>query len=340
MTIKDIAKAANVSHTTVSRALRGHPAIASTTVTRIQQLADELGYIPNSVARGLKMRRSGVLGVIVRRIVDPFFSEVLQGIEDITNARGYSLFLAASHREPERERKIIEVMSQRRVDGVIICSTEVDETHRQSLERVGVRTVLVHNQAPQDTTHSIYHDDIGGGFEIANHLLSLGHRNIAYVGNAHAGRNNEDRVRGFQQAMAKAGLAIPEDYIVYVDNGHPKGGSEGAERLLGLEKRPSAIICFNDMMAVGAIQALQQAGLTVPDDCSVTGFDNIELAAYVTPPLTTFEQPKYRIGCEAANMMLQLLDSDNDKEPTEPISNMLMLQGELCVRASTAPPKK
>jgi DNA-binding LacI/PurR family transcriptional regulator len=336
VTIKDIAKVAGVSHTTVSRALRGNPAIAPQTVARIQQIAGELHYVPNTVARGLKTSRSGVLGVIVRRIVDPFFSEVLQGIEDVLHAAGYSLFLAASDRDPDREKAIVRAMSERRVDGVIICSSQVGEEHRQQLERFGVRTVLINNQASEDSAYSVYHDDVAGSRAITGHLLALGHRRISYLGNARAGRTSADRWQGYAEAMAAAGAPILPGYVVQGPNGLPEGGASGAEHFLLLAQRPTAIVCYNDMMAIGAMQALQQAGQRVPADCSITGFDNIELAAYVTPALTTFDQPKYELGQQAAGMMLRLL-GEEPGPAVEPA--ILVLRGKLCVRDSTGPPE-
>ncbi len=336
VTIKDIARVANVSHTTVSRALRNHPALSEETTLRIRQIADELGYVPNDVARGLKTSRSGVLGVIVRRIVDPFFSEVLQGIEDVLQDQEYSLFLTASHRNPEREKAIIRTMSLRRVDGVIICSTQVDEAHQRQLARLGVPSVLINNQSADSIAFSVYHDDRDGGRQIAEHLLALGHTRIGYLGNARGGRTNAERLAGFHDAMAAAGHAVRTADLFDAPNGTAPGGADGMQRFLASETLPTAIICYNDMMAIGAIQTLQNAGLRVPQDVSITGFDNIELAAYVAPPLTTFHQPKYELGREAARMMLRRLEREGNAEQE---ADVVILRGELRVRASTAPPR-
>jgi len=335
VTIKDIAKTAGVSHTTVSRALRGHPAIAEKTARHIRRLADELGYVPNTVARGLKTSRSGVLGVIVRRIVDPYFGEVLEGIEEVLYAEGYSLFLASSNRDASREEAIVRVMSERRVDGVIICSTRVGESHRRQLGRFGVPAVLINNQAAEEIAHSIYHDDTQGSRELTEHLLALGHKRIAFLGNARAGRTSQERLDGYHQALKAAGAPLRSEFIVEGPNGLPGGGEVGIRRLLALEPRPTAFVCYNDMMAIGAINALREAGLSIPADCSVTGFDDISLAAYVHPPLTTFSQPKREIGRQAARMILGMLErpaGDRDLRP-----EILILCGKLCVRGSTGP---
>ncbi|MEE8577905.1 MAG: LacI family DNA-binding transcriptional regulator, partial [candidate division Zixibacteria bacterium] len=224
VTIKDIAKEAGVSHTTVSRALRGNPAISKETVSRVQQIASELGYVPNKVARGLKTQRSGILGVIVRRIVDPFFGEVLDGIEEVLSESDYSLFLAASQRNPEREESIVRLMSERRVDGVIICSTQVGEEHRQQFEQFGVLTVLINNQAADNITHSVYHNDAEGSRELTRYLIELGHTEIAFLGNARAGRTTEDRKQGYLNEMRRHMLPVPPEFVIDGPNGLADGG--------------------------------------------------------------------------------------------------------------------
>ena len=333
VTIKDIAKAAGVSHTTVSRALHDHPAISANTVERIKQLAEELGYVPSAAARGLKTNRSHVVGVIVRRIDDPFFAEVLHGIEDVLHQAEYSLFLTASYREPERERQIMQAMGERRVDGALIVSTLISPERLNQLDRFRVPFVLINNQSMDEPdTHSVYHDDAFGGQEIVQHLFDLGHRRIAYLRNERGGRPDTRRQQGYENKLEALGLSVRSDYICSGSNGTPEGGEQGMQRLLALTEPPTAVICFNDMMAVGAIRATQQAGLRVPEDVSITGFDNVELAAYITPPLTTFHQPKYELGREAAKMMLNALTQDVESD----VPQALVLRGELIVRASTA----
>lgn len=335
MTIKDIASVAGVSHTTVSRALRGHTRISTETIERIQKIADELGYVPNTVARGLKTRRSRVLGVIVRRIDDPFFSEVLQGIEDVLQEADYSLFLAASRRNPDREREIMQAMGERQVEGVIVSSTQIQPEQLRQLGHFDVPMILINNQAiDEPDIHSVYHDDAFGSQQLIQHLIDLGHQRIAFLGNVHGGKTNADRLRGYREALLQAGLSINPDYIVVGKNGQPDGGSEGIRDVLELSPRPTAVICYNDLMAIGAIQGVLQAGLHVPEDISITGFDNIELAGYVSPSLTTFHQPKYELGREAAQMMLRVLV--NGETAVSSPQKVIMLRGELIQRHSTA----
>lgn len=333
VTIKDIAEIAQVSHTTVSRALRNHSAISRDTAVRIQQIADELGYVPNSAARGLKSSSSHILGVIVQRIEDPSLGEMIDGIEEVLQAAEYSLFLAASHHDPEREKRIIRNMCEHRVDGVIICASQIDPNQLQQLQKLGVLAVLVNNQAQEAVTSSVAHDDEVGSYELTRHLLTLGHTNIGYLGNAMAGKANEDHLRGYRRALTEAGLPLREELVFVGPNGLAVGGALAVEQCLRLAQRPSALVCFSDMMAIGALQVLQKNGLHVPQDCSVVGFGNISFSAYVTPPLTTFHQPKREIGREAALLVLCLLRAGTDA----PKPKTRLLRGELIVRASTAP---
>jgi DNA-binding LacI/PurR family transcriptional regulator len=337
VTIKDIAKLAGVTHSTVSRALHGHPGIAPETVARIKQIADELGYVPSAVARGLKTNRSQALGVIVSRIDDPFFGEILQGIEDVSQQAGYSLFVAASQRNFEREQVIVQAMGERRVDGLIICSTNFEKEHENKLKTYGIPIVAVDNQALSDYQYSIYHDDFYGSQQATGHLVDLGHRKIAYLGNQEAGRTTQDRLDGFCQALRGADYPVHDEYIFHGPNGLPEGGVAGAQYFVHLADPPTAIVCFNDMMAVGVLQGLRVSGVEVPLKCSVVGFDNINISAYTHPPLTTFEQPKYQLGSAAAGMMMKLLDTSSDGgSPVQPENRIL--RGKLVVRRSSAPP--
>ncbi len=337
VTIKDIAREAEVSHSTVSRALNGSPLIAAETTERIRQTANKLGYLPSAAARTLKTNRSHALGVIIRNVDDPFFSEILQGIEEVAQASGYSLFMAASLRDQERERGIVQAMVEHRVDGVMICSTTVSAEHSHQLARFGVPIVVINNQAAETYRYSIYHDDVDGSRQVTRHLIELGHQKIAYLGNASAGRSTLERLAGFQQELKTAKIPIPSAYIHEVSGGGPENGQAGLEHFLSLDDRPTALVCYNDMMALGVLKGLNLAGLGVPAQMSVTGFDNIVFSAYSTPPLTTFHQPKRFIGAEAARLVLGLLNNPQNHNAGPKIQ---MLKGHLLVRSSTGAPAK
>lgn len=336
-TIKDIAKKAGVSHSTVSRALRNSPLIAHSTAEHIRQIAMEAGYLPSAAARSLKTNRSQALGVVVSAVDDPFFGEILQGIEEVAQSRGYSLFMAASQRDPQREQTIVKAMSEHRVDGVIICSTSFSVEQSRLFLNYGVPIVVVNNQAAEDYRYSIYHDDVDGSRRITRHLIDLGHQHIAYLGNSLSGRTTLDRLTGFKQEMEAADLAVPPTAIHQVSGGGPEDGLVGLDHFLDLPACPSALVCYNDMMAMGVLKGLHLAGIQVPQEMSVTGFDNIIFSAYTSPPLTTFDQPKHFIGTEAARLVLDLLASTSE-EGIQAQPKVRMLKGRLLVRKSTAPP--
>jgi len=335
VTIKDIAKKAGVSHTTVSRALNGNPVITEKTAAVIRGIAGELGYLPSAAARGLKTRRSGVLGVLVSRIDNPYFGEIIQGIEDALSNSGYSIFIASSSLDPQKEKNIVQAFSEHRVDGVIIGSVPVARSNITLLNKYNIPAVFINNQCAWNQKFSISHDDEFGARLVTHHLLDLGHRRIAYLGNARAPRINENRLRGFQRELADAGLAPDERLISSQPGGEIEDGLAGMSSLLGSGCDFSAVFCFNDLMAVGALSMLQHKGLRVPADVSLAGFDNIPSSAYTYPPLTTFDQPKRSIGAEATGMLLELI-----KSSTAPGSNhkpiTKMMRGELLTRESTA----
>jgi LacI family transcriptional regulator len=334
VTIKDIARHAGVSHSTVSRALGGSPLISATTARRVRESAAALGYRPSAAARSLKTNRSGVIGAIVSSMDDPFFSEILQGIEEGVQAESYSLFVAASQRDASREQNIVQAMVEHRVDGIIICSTSFGAQQGRLLRTYGCPIVVINNQAVEDYLYSICHDDIDGSRQVTRHLVELGHRQIAYLGNAQSGRTTMDRLAGYKQEMEAHGLYIPEGYIFHAPGGQPPQGRESVAHFLHLPDRPTALVCFNDMLAIGVIQCLQQAGLDVPRDLSVAGFDNIVFSAYTYPTLTTFDQPKRSLGTEAARMVLNLIKSSPDDEVArQPF--IRLLKGQLLIRKST-----
>lgn len=340
VTIKDLARAAGVSHTTVSRALHDHPAISIQTTARIKNLASSMGYVPNATARGLKTHRTRALGVIVSNIDDPFWSEVMHGVDDVLHPNGYSFFVAATHRDKQREKEVVTMMVQRGVDGVILLAPQFSSDQANMLHSYGLPMAIVNNEGAGQYQYLIYNDDAYGINLITKHLIDLGHQQIAYLGNTLGGSTNNERVSGFQKTMQAAGLKVKEDFIHLTKGGTPEGGFAGAQYLLSLPKVPTAIICYNDFMAVGVYRALAQSGYRVPEDMSVTGFDDITIAAYLIPPLTTLHQFKYDLGMGAAKMMLEILEKGPHTTIEPPISKKVSLKGQLTLRKSTAPPRK
>jgi DNA-binding LacI/PurR family transcriptional regulator len=334
ITIKELARQAGVSHSTVSRALNNHPAIARDTTERIQQLARELNYVPSHFARSLRTKRSHMLGVIVHRIADPFYSEVLGGIQSAAHQFQYGIFVSASENDMERQAALLRGMFGQQADALIIGDAFFTSAHFNELG-IRVPTVFIHNRA-EILPHSLYHDDLNATRALTRHLLDLGHRRIAFGGNKRGGLLHHQRREGVVTELKAAGLKLQKDYDLLAPNGQMSSGPLLAKQLLKLSKRPTAILCFNDMQAIGVMQTLQQAKVRVPDQISVAGFDDIPLAEFTYPALTTYCQPSSELGQMAAKVALTLLG----EEVNEPLAsdNLIKMRGRLVVRRSTAPP--
>lgn len=334
VTIKDIARKAGVSHTTVSRALNGNPAIPERTATVIRNLAQGMGYLPSAAARGLKTNRSHVLGVIVSRIDNPYFGEIVQGIEETLHNTGYSIFVASTSYDDARELATFRAFSEHRVDGVIIGSVLFKQRHAELLKQYGIPVVVINNQSLREFAYSISHDDLFGAREVTRHLIELGHRQIVYLGNRRARRINRDRSNGFCLEMQSAGIPVMEENILNMQSSEIEDGESGMNIILQRPQQPTAVFCFNDLMAIGALKVLQQHGLRVPQDLSLVGFDNIAYSAYTTPALTTFDQPRRLIGAEAASMLMSLINPLHQGNG-QPEQEARTLRGSLLVREST-----
>ena len=333
VSIKDIAKAAGVSHPTVSRALSDSPLVNAETKARIQLLAQEMGYSPDAQARSLVLGRTLTIGVVVTTIADPFIAEIVQGVESTAYDHGYSVILASSSGKSGRELAAVEMLGSKRVDGLIVTSSRVGALYQEHLDRLGVPIVLINSHREQRGayTFSVNVDNRHGARTATEHLIDLGHRRIAYVTGAVKHSDDLERQAGYRQALAEAGIAYDPGLVV-PGTGRSGGGERAFPMLSVLSPPPSAVFCYNDMTAVGLMQAAQDDGLKVPEDLSVVGFDDIPLASYVTPPLTTIAQPVPKMGRIAVEMVLALASRLEAKG--NQVTNVVV-QGDLIVRRSS-----
>jgi DNA-binding LacI/PurR family transcriptional regulator len=334
VSIKDIAKAAGVSHSTVSRALSDSPLVSDETKARIQRLAQEMGYSPNTLARSLVTRQTYTIGVVVTTIADPFVAEVVQGIEATAHDYNYTVILCSSGAQPEREIAAVEMLRSKRVDGVIVTSSRIGALYLEHLERIGAPIVLInnHNESSGRYTFTVTVDNRHGGYLATKHLVKLGHRRIAYVTAPADHSSDLDRMAGYRQALIAGGIE-PDSTLIVPGNGRADGGEQALLALTELSESPSAVFCYNDMTAIGLMHAARQVGLSVPRDMAVVGFDDIPFASYFYPPLTTIAQPKVEMGRLAMKMALSLMAIGEDNHEEE-ISNVVV-RGTLVVRAST-----
>ncbi|MBD2246975.1 LacI family DNA-binding transcriptional regulator [Nostoc sp. FACHB-888] len=313
ISIEDIARRAGVSHSTVSRALRDNALISPKVREEIKQLAQEMNYVPNAIAQSLQNKRTNTIGVVVTSIADPFFAEVVDGIEQIARPTGLSVLLSASHRDFEQEIAAINTFHRRRVDGILVADSRISKQHTKQLTQIAVPTVLINSQAEEQSEifHSVAIDDRLGARLATDHLISLGHTAIGYLGVGDRSRSNQQRLQGYRMALAEAGLPQNPDWVAISDQENTRTsdvttGQQMLSKLLAAEV--TGIFCYNDMVAIGALLACQELGILVPRSLSLVGFDGIALGCYVTPALTTVSQPMLEIGGYAMQMLLDLLE--------------------------------
>jgi DNA-binding LacI/PurR family transcriptional regulator len=267
----------------------------------------------------------------VTSIADPFNGEVVAGIEELANEQGYTVILANSNADPDREVAVVRSFQARRVDGILVASSRVGALHTPLLSELQVPIVLLNNQHPSAFVHSVRFDNETGAYEAVRHLVELGHQDIAYVGDRFGLHSDSERYAGYSRMMTQAGLIVNEGYVIHAD-GKPAAARLAAQQLFSSKTMPTAVFCYNDMTALGVLSEAALNGITVPGDLSVIGFDDIFFASYLNPPLTSVRQPMKDLGRRAMQLLLALLR----KEETE---RTILVSGELVIRGSTAAPR-
>jgi len=326
ITIRDVARAAGVSPQTVSRAINNKGEISPDTRTRILQLIDELGYHPNYIARSLTTHRTATLGLVVPDIANPFFPEIARGVEDLACTHDYQVFLCNTDENPARERAMLNSLAAKQVDGIILCSSRLNEAELSAIAAKMPPMVLVNRTLKTARVGTVMIDDVRGARQAMAHLLAGGHRSIALLSGPTTSYSGQQRLQGYQEALSAAGLPFDPDLVIATAP-RVEGGYEAATRLLAHHPGVTAIFAYNDLVAIGALQACAAAGRRVPEDIVVVGYDDIPLASLVMPALTTVHVPKYRLGQLVSEMLLALL-----ADKTEP--GVVKVAPELVVRAS------
>jgi LacI family transcriptional regulator len=345
-TITDVARRAGTTTTTVSRVLNDSGYVRASTRAAVLAAIDELHYIPNVNARILKTKRSRAIGVVVGDLLNPYSAALANSVQSVAAARGYTTLIASAADEPESELAAIEAFHRQRVAGIIVASLQTPQSDRLLARLADQRLplVLVGRSLEHPGVDSVSANGRRGGFMATRHLIDLGHRRIAFVG---AQMSDADgirigRFRGYLDALEQAGIPVRPEYVVGNHRMEPSPrystqltGYQGAQEILRLRSRPTAIFARNDHTAIGALQALKEAGLRIPEDISVAGFDNISLSAAISPALTTVSQPTDEEGRLAAEYLL-----GRGERPEEHTARReLVLECNLIVRTSTGPPK-
>ena len=331
--IRDVAARAGVSVTTVSHTLNATRFVSEAARAKVHEAAHALGYVPSEIARGLKHNTTRTLGMLVPNNSNPYFAEIIRGVEHHCYGAGYSLLLCNSNDDVHQQADHLRVLAERRVDAIVLVASGDDDSIVASCKDLRLPLVLVDREIDAIAVDLIEVDHAAGGELATAHLLSLGHRRVACIGGPSDLRPSLQRVAGWRRALEAAGITPRADELVRGDFG-PESGAAAMRRLLQSSERPTAVFVCNDMMAIGALHAAHEAGIDVPRELSVVGFDDIELAAYTSPPLTTVAQPKEAIGTGAAGLLLERLREGR----TEP--RRAILQPELHRRATTARPQE
>jgi LacI family transcriptional regulator len=337
VTLKDIAEITRFSVNTVSRALNGRPEIKETTRSQILDVAEKLGYRPNRLAQGLRNQRTGIIGVVVTDISNPFFGAVVKSIEKESRKKGYQIILLDTDENPDLEHDAIQTLISQHVDGAIICPTQHNDKYLRELEHHGVKLVLLARRFLDADFSYVIPNDEQAGYLAADHLIRLGHRRIAFINAPRHISSAQDRLSGFAQAHRDHGLALSESLVRFgalcVSDGY-----EIAKQLLTDSLEITAVITFSDFVALGVIRAARDVGLRVPDNLSVVGIDDSEFSSAFPLSLTTVRSPTKELGQSAMHAIVRQLGTPAGEKPTQTCE---IIDMELMVRTTTAsPPRK
>ena len=330
VTLKELGARAHVHPSTVSRVANNDPSlrIAPPTRQRIEALLRETEYQPNGVARGLKLRQTLVLAVVIPDITNPFFAALFRGVEDAASPRGYNVLLCNTDGSPARQRSHLQSLHARRVDGVIMASSFLKDPTVRWLRHQGVPYVLVNRFSDESHDAFVGSDDLVGGRLATEHLVELGHRRIGHLAGKLTVSTGVMRRRGYLVALADRGIAA--DPRLVVESGYTEeGGARAAERLLALPDRPTGIFAVTDMTAVGAFGVARRMGLRIPEDVAIVGYNDIPLATRIVPALTTVHVPIHDFGAVAARLLLEQIETG------APSRQRVVFNPQLVVRGST-----
>jgi len=328
VTQRMIAKMVGVSVNTVSRALNNKPDVSPATRKKILKIADQLGYVPNLLARSLKSGHSKTIGVVVSNLSNPFFNPVIRGIEDILRKKGYNIIICNSDSDYAREEEAITTLIQKRVDGVVITPVGKRSLDISYLQRTGVPFVLMMSHFKTNYTDYVGFDDKLGASLATQHLIKKGHRKILYLGGPPYFSLAQDRLYAHKKVLTQHGIKIDRRLIKTVTPRLEEGYAV-VKRLLSKGLDFTAIATFNDYLALGAVKALFECNIKIPDDIAIVGYDDIEFASLSIVPLTTVRLPKYLLGSKTAEVLLKRIT----KKETKP--KHILLKPELVVRDST-----
>ncbi|MEN2985035.1 MAG: substrate-binding domain-containing protein [Dictyoglomaceae bacterium] len=338
VTIKDVARKAGVSIMTVSRVINGKRNVKEETREKVLKAIEELGYVPNSIARSLTLKKTATIGLVISDITNPFFTTVARGVEDTAISKHFTVILCNTDENPEKESMYVEVLAKNKVDGVIFTSASGKKTPLKSLFMKNIPLVLIDRTIEGlEDVDIVRGDSVSGAYILTKHLIDLGHKRIGIIVGSKSISTAVDRVEGYKKALMDSHIPIDESLIKINENSKfsKEDGYRLTKELLNMKNPPTAIFGGNNLMAIGAILAIREMGLSIPEDISLVSFDDIESLSEVFPFLTVVKQPAYTMGVLATELLIRRIENkDKIKEKRE-----ILLKPELIIRRSTAPPK-
>lgn len=334
VTIKDIAREAGVSPQTVSRAINSKGEISPQTQERILQIADRLGYRPNSIARSLATQRTRNIGLVVPDVSNPFFAGIARGIQDAAYLGDYNTFLCNTDENAEREMRATHSLEAQRVDGLILCSSRLSEFELVRLADRFQPLVLINRAIAHPKVGCLLVDDAQGTQEAVRYLVQLGYRRIGLLSGPELSHSAQERTKGYRRALETHGIPIKSSWQMHCTP-QVDGGQEATTLLLTRSPEIEVILGYNDLVAAGALRACAEMGLRVPEDCAILGCDDVPLAALVSPALTTIHIPTYNLGQQAMNLLLGMMDGSLETSQPNPI----ILSPHLVIRDSVRHPQ-
>jgi len=307
--IKDVARKAGVSISTVSRVINESKIVKPETHERVMKAIDELGYKPNAIARSLKIKNTKTIGILIPDISNQFYPEVVRGIEDIANMYEYNIFLCNTDQDKEKEIQYFDVMAEKQVDGIVFIGNSVSSELHHKFKVYGIPIMLIGTNC--EDIPSVTIDHVGASKAMVKYLLKKGHDRIGLItGKKTDPITHDARIQGYRLALEEKGLPFQEELIL--EGGHRfKSGYEGGKQFLEMENPPSAIFVANDEMAIGAMRAALEQGISIPDEMAIVGFDNIDMAGKVYPALTTVAQPMYEMGAIGMRVLTKILNEES-----------------------------
>lgn len=315
-TIKDVARIAGVSTTTVSHVINKTRFVAEATQEKVMAAVKELNYAPSAVARSLKCNTTSTIGMLVTQSTNPFFAEVVDGVESYCYRKGYTLILCNTGGRADKQRDYIRMLAGKRVDGLLVMCSDLDADLQEMLDGHPDIPKVVMDWGPESSqADKIIDNSEEGGYLATRYLMDQGHKDIACLSGHFEKVACKERIAGCKRALAEDGLTLPEEWLLE-GNFECDTAVIAADKILAMDKKPTAVFCFNDIMALGLMSRLQEKGMKVPEDISVIGYDNIDISPYFSPPLTTVHQPKRRLGKNAVEILLERIKDKNHAKQT------------------------